>query len=74
MIASCGSVIQSAKNNLLITLCRPQVVSAVSKQREIMRGGERGKFGNQKPEEWMDVLEDIGFNGLGMELTKFHLK
>lgn len=68
-IANCCSVIQSAKNNLLITLCGPQVLSPVTKHGAIMRGGERDKFGNWRPEEWMDVLEDIGFNRLVIYFT-----
>lgn len=62
VIANCCSVIQSAKNNLLITLCHPQVLSPVTKHREIRGGGKRDKFGNWRPEEWMDVLNDAGFN------------
>lgn len=53
VIANCCNMIQSAKNNLLITLCSAQVLSPVTKQSEIMRGGARDKFGNWRPEEWM---------------------
>lgn len=62
VIANCCSVVQSAKNSLLITFCSAQVLSPVTKHRETMRGGKRMNL--ETGDQRRGVL-DLSFNRLG---------
>lgn len=58
-------MVQSAKNSLLITFCRAQGLSPVTKHRETVSGGKRMNLetGDQNR---MGLLEDLSSNRLGV--------
>lgn len=62
VIANCCSVVQLAKNSLLITICSAQVLSPVIKHRETMSGGRRMSL--ETGDQRRGVL-DLSFNRLG---------